>query len=171
MKDRCLLWLPFRRCCLHGSFRGIWFWLPIQMSKISSMKPKASLLIWPAIHLLLERIPKLKILLFGNMNYVEATIILPSYVRNQFWGTSKLKQSLEDGRIMNVPPLLHLKNYPKRKRRTRNRKTEIPSLIKLEDICNHKLQYMKTESRWRKVKWHSRVKVNQTWRSSEGDID
>lgn len=54
---------------------------------------------------------------------------------------------------MHIPPLICPKNCIKRKRKTKHRKTD-SIFDELEDICNHKSQYMKTERRWRKVKQH-----------------
>lgn len=77
------------------------------------------------------------------MNYVEATIILSSYVSNQFWGAFEWKQNFEDGRVMHFQSLIHLKNYPERKEEHETEE-ETPSLIELEGMCNHKPQYVKT---------------------------
>lgn len=120
MKDRCLLWLPFWRLCLHGLVRGVQCWSPIQISKISSVEPKTSPVIWSVIYLSLERIPKLKRLLFGNMNYLEAAIPPSYYVSNLFWAF-KLKQNSEYGRVMHFLLFSPLKNHPKRKRKTKEK--------------------------------------------------
>lgn len=98
-EEKILLSLLSWWLCLNGSLRRVQCWSPFRCSKISSMKSKTCPLTWPAIHLSLKRTSKLKKVLFGNMSYMEATIILLSYVSNQFWGTFKLKHYFEHGTI------------------------------------------------------------------------
>lgn len=79
---------PFPSWWLYvsGSPRCVQCWSPFLMFKISSMKSQTCPLTWPAIHLSLEKTSKLKKLLFGNINYMEATIILSAMWAINFGG-------------------------------------------------------------------------------------